>query len=130
MIAQKSTEQEWNTALREISTAELREATLALGLKLAPVDLSWDTFSAQFHSALERFQEANIDITTFVLLKDMLEQTKKEVYSLKHSTYLALTQLLQYREEEDYAAYQKRQKKGKKRRQDVDPAKPEQKKNE
>jgi hypothetical protein len=125
MIAQKATEQEWNTALREISTAELREATLALGLKLAPVDLSWDTFCAQFHCALERFQEANIDITTFVLLKDMLEQTKKEVYSLKHSTYLALTELLQYREKEDYAAFQKRQKKTKKRREDVPPGKPE-----
>ena len=94
MIAQKATEKEWNTALREISTAELREATLALGLKLAPVDLSWETFCAQFHSALERFQEANIDITTFVLMKDMLEQTKKEVHSLRHFAYLGLTQII------------------------------------
>ena len=125
MIAQKATEKEWNTALREISTAELREATLALGLKLAPVDLSWETFCAQFHSALERFQEANIDITTFVLMKDMLEQTKKEVHSLRHFAYLGLTQLLQYREEEDYTAFQKRQKKSKQRRADIHPEKPE-----
>ena len=99
-----------SSALREISTSELREATLALGLKLETADLSWETFGAQFNSALERFQAANMDITTFVLLKDMVDQTKRELYTLKHSTYLALTQLLQNREEEDYNAYQKQQK--------------------
>jgi hypothetical protein len=110
----KTAEQDLATALREISTSELREATLALGLKVGTVDLSWDTFSAQFTAALERFQAANIDITSFVLLKDMLDQMKRELLALKHSNYLALTQLLQYREQEDFNAYQKRQKKSKK----------------
>lgn len=110
----KNTEQDWSSALREISTDELKQATLALGLKLSTVDLSWDTFCVQFTTALERFQAANIDITTFVILKDMLEQTKKEVFDLKHSHYLALNQLLQYRQEEDFNAYQKRKKRSKK----------------
>jgi dimeric dUTPase (all-alpha-NTP-PPase superfamily) len=110
MEYKKDVGQDLSSALREISTSELREATLALGLKLGTVDLSWETFGAQFNAALERFQAANMDITTFVLLKDMVEQTKRELYGLKHSTYLALTQLLQSREEEDYNAYQKQQK--------------------
>jgi ribosomal protein L18 len=57
-----------------------------------------------------------MDITAFVLLKDMLDQTKREILTLKHSTYLALAQLLQYREQEDFAAFQKRQQNNAKRR--------------
>jgi hypothetical protein len=111
-------EQEWASALREIGTNELREATLALGLKLGggTVDLTYQTFCAQLNTALERFQAANMDITAFVLLKDMLDQTKREILTLKHSTYLALAQLLQYREQEDFAAFQKRQQNNAKRR--------------
>lgn len=110
--------QELSSAFREINTAELREATLALGLKVGTVDLTWDTLCAQFNAALERFQAANMDITTFVLLKELLEQTKRELLVLKNSTYLALTQLLQYREEEDFTKFQKQKKakgRGKKR---------------
>jgi hypothetical protein len=110
MDYRKEIGQDFSTALREINTSELREATLALGLKLSTVDLSWETFCAQFNSALERFQTVNMDITTFVLLKDMLDQTKKEIFHLKHSTYLALSQLLQNREEEDFIRLQKQQK--------------------
>lgn len=110
-------EQEWASALREIGTNELKEATLALGLKLGgTVDLTYQTFCAQLNTALERFQAANMDITAFVLLKDMLDQTKREILTLKHSTYLALAQLLQYREQEDFAAFQKRQQNNAKRR--------------
>ena len=108
MDSKKDIGQDVSNALREISTGELREATLALGLQLSTVDLSWDTYCAQFNAALERFQAVNMDITTFVLLKDMLEQTKRDLFALKQSTYLGLTQLLQNREEEDFHAYQKR----------------------
>ena len=122
--------QELSSAFREINTAELREATLALGLKVGTVDLTWDTLCAQFNAALERFQAANMDITTFVLLKELLEQTKRELLVLKNSTYLALTQLLQYRQEEDFTKFQKQKKakgRGKKRSADSNVA-PEAKK--
>jgi len=45
----------------------------------------------------------------------MVEQTKRDLFSLKQSTYLGLTQLLQNREEEDYNAYQRRQRQRKKK---------------
>ena len=97
MNSKKEVSQDVSSALREISTGELREATLAMGLQLGTVDLSWDTFCAQFNLALERFQAANMDVSSFVLLKNMVEQTKRDLFSLKQSTYLGLTQLLQNR---------------------------------
>ena len=109
-MSQSQGGQELSCALKEINILELREATLSLGLKLSNADLSWDTFVAQFNLALQRMQAENIDVTSFVLLQQMLEHIKADLNTVKSATYVALTDLLNAKDNEEFFRRLKREK--------------------
>ena len=109
-MSQSQGGQELSCALKEINILELREATLSLGLKLNNTDLSWDTFVAQFNLALQRMQAENIDVTSFVLLQQMLEHIKADLNTVKSATYVALTDLLNAKDNEEFFRRLKREK--------------------
>ncbi len=104
--------QDRNCALKDIDVQlhELREATISLGLKLTSVDLPWDTLVAQFNLALQRMQESNIDVTSFVVLEQMLNHLKADLASLKTSTFVALTDLLASKDNEEFFKRLKKEK--------------------
>lgn len=110
-IQQSQGGQELSSALNEIRILELRETTLSLGLKLATVDLSWDTFVAQLNLALQRMQAENIDMTLFVLLHQMLEHVKTNLTTVKNAVYVALTDLLNAKDNEEFFKRLKREQK-------------------
>jgi hypothetical protein len=109
-ISQAQGGQELSSALKEINVAELREATLSLGLKLGTVDLAWDTFVAQFNLALQRMQAEHIDVTSFVLLQQMLEHLRIDVGCVKNAAYVALTDILNAKDTEEFFKRLKREK--------------------
>ena len=109
-MSQSQGGQELSCALKEINILELREATLSLGLKLSNADLSWDTFVAQFNLALQRMQAENIDVTSFVLLQQMLEHIKADLTTVKSAAYVALTDLLNAKDNEEFFRRLKREK--------------------
>jgi len=109
-MSQSQGGQELSCALKEINILELREATLSLGLKLSNADLSWDTFVAQFNLALQRMQDENIDVTSFVLLQQMLEHIKADLTTVKSAAYVALTDLLNAKDNEEFFRRLKREK--------------------
>ena len=109
-MSQSQGGQELSCALKEINILELREATLSLGLKLSNADLSWDTFVAQFNLALQRMQVENIDVTSFVLLQQMLEHIKADLTTVKSASYVALTDLLNAKDNEEFFRRLKREK--------------------
>ena len=109
-MSQSQGGQELSCALKEINILELREATLSLGLKLSNADLSWDTFVAQFNLALQRMQAENIDVTSFVLLQQMLEHIKADLTTVKSASYVALTDLLNAKDNEEFFRRLKREK--------------------
>jgi hypothetical protein len=102
--------QEVSSALKEIHISELRQATLSLGLQVGQFDLQWDTFVAQFNLSLQRLQAENIDATSFVLLHQMLDHTRATMTTIKNAVYLALTDLLHAKDNEEFLKRQKREK--------------------
>jgi hypothetical protein len=110
-IQQSQGGQELSSALNEIRILELRETTLSLGLKLGTMDLSWDTFVAQLNLALQRMQAENIDMTLFVLLHQMLEHVKANLTTVKNAVHVALTDLLNAKDNEVFFKQLKREQK-------------------